>query len=261
MYMMRWLFTHCFVFHSTIYVPCAVLSCGVVELILAIGMFVFWFNKHVLVDGCTISNNFAEATAGAIMALRVDVTIVNSTIEGNVATQDYGGIYLNDAHDVKIRNTNIINNTASGNVEILFSDIHSEGSGGLGLSLCSNVVIENCLLDSNSAYQYGGALYITYSENVVVRNTTIRSNIARLGGAVNVYRGNDIQFLSLQFEDNEAKRDGGALHVDETTDVVVSNCTFLRNTARRGSGSAAWLTFSSAAFEGNTFDANEAPLG
>lgn len=215
-----------------------------------------------MLDGCTISSNFAESIGGAVLSVSQSVTILKSAIEGNVANHDYGGILIEDAQKVLIKNTNIVNNSAIGNLEVVYTDEHTEGNGGLAILHSMNVEIDYCFFEANYAYLYGGAFYATYSEYVAVRNTIMRANDARLGGAVNLYRITHAIFFSVRFEDNSAVRDGGAMHMVESKDVLVSNCSFLGNSANRGFGSAAWLHLSSAAnFTGNYFDGNRAPLG
>lgn len=226
------------------------------------GIFIFWFNNLILLNGCTISNNFAESIAGAVLSVSQSVTMLNSTIEGNIANHDYGGVLIEDAEGVLIQDTKIANNSAIGNLEVVYTDEHTEGNGGLAILRSVNVEIDHCSFEANYAYLYGGAFYVTYSDHVIVKNTVMRSNDARLGGAVNLYRSTHVTFSSVKFEDNSAVRDGGALHIDESIDVFVSKCSFLRNTASRGFGSAAWLILSSSAnFTGSSFAENKAPLG
>ena len=227
----------------------------------ATGIFIFWFNEHVLLDGCTVSNNFAESIAGAIYSTSYSLSIVSSTVEDNVADQDYGGILIEDADEVLIRSTNVVNNTAVGNLIVVYAQAHQEGSGGLAVLHSSSVDIDDCIFDSNAAYLYGGALYMTYSDQVSVRNSVFRANRARFGGAMNLYRNTRVELISLRLEDNAAYADGGGLHIDETVGMFVSNCTFLRNKSRKGFGSAAWIQSSSANYTASTFAGNEAPFG
>lgn len=221
----------------------------------------FWLNDHILLDGCTVSYNVAARSVGAIRFMAWAVSIIDSSIVGNLAIHDYGGIYIDDAHDVTIRNTDMSNNSAMGDVDARYADIDAVGGGSLGLYNCDNVEIENCSLDNNYAYLDGGAICVIYSNDVVIRNTTLRGNVASTGAAVNVFKSERVSFDNLLIERNIANGNGGGILLDRSRDILVSNCSFLRNTATEGSGSAFHIYDSTAHFTGNLFDANEAHSG
>lgn len=227
----------------------------------ALGIFVFWYNDHILVEGCTVSFNIAARSVGGMRFMAWSVTILNSTIVGNVAMHDYGGIYIDDGHAVVIRNTDLSNNTARGDVDARFADVDSVGCGSVGLYNCEDVVVDNCTLNFNEAYLFGGAMCVIYSIQVVIQNTAMGGNIATTGGALNVYNSQNVFIDGLHIGGNSARGDGGGLSVSESNDLHVNNCSFLGNIAKSGSGSACYVSSSSVLVEGNMFDSNEALLG
>lgn len=227
-----------------------------------IGIFVLWFNDRIQVDGCRIRFNFAEHSPGAIRTMSWSVVITNSIISGNVAGHDYGGIYIDDSRETLIRNSDLSNNSALGKFSSRTADVRSMGCGSIGVFNCDNVVVENCTLNSNDAYNSGGGTCIILSDDVTIRNTLIHGNSARIGGAGATILGCDNVLLdSVQFENNVVEGDGGGLYVAASTSVVVSNSTFLHNVVGVGSGSACHIVESDVRFEITVFDANEAIRG
>ena len=100
------------------------------------------YNSELEMLGTTVSGNFAGSTAGGINLKQLDATITNSTISGNVAVFDGGGIYAEgigyaceDGGDVTL-----INSTLAGN-EPNTIIVRDEGS----LTLVGNVVTGRCI--------------------------------------------------------------------------------------------------------------------
>lgn len=225
------------------------------------GIFVFWYNDHILVEGCSIRYNEGIMSPGAFRSMAWDVTILNSIISNNVAGHDFGGIYLDFSLDTIIRNTDMSNNTARGHFNSRTADIGAVGCGSIGVFHSQRTELDNCSLSANDAYLYGGAMCIVYSENVAVRNSKFHGNTAFDGAAVNVYVSENIILDNLRFEDSTAVRDGGGLSVTGSQDVRVVNSTFVGNSATAGSGSACHIVASTVHFDGNIFDGNSAETG
>jgi hypothetical protein len=196
-----------------------------------------------------------------IMSFAEVVWIMNSEIEGNVANGDYGGIYVDSADSVVVRNSSIAYNTAYGRLGDVFEDLDLLGSGGLAITSSTNVQVEFCNLQGNWAYQFGGGLYVSYSEHVSVSDTTVLNNTAVRGGGISLWRSRHVSLSRVHLEGNWAEQSGAGMYANEVEVLAVTNCSLLHNRANSGSGSAVWLGKSTANITGSTFDQNTATLG
>jgi hypothetical protein len=236
-------------------------SVDIVVTFFFVGIFVFSFNDLILLDGCTLRYNEAINHPGAFLSMAWDVVIDNSTISGNVAGHNYGGVYIEEALEGVIKNTVVSNNSAIGEFVSRIADVNVFGCGGIGLFNSDNVGLDNCTLDSNYANLFGGAICVILSGTIAIRNTIMRGNVALSGGAVEVNSCHDIRFDNVLVQDSTAGGPGGGVYVTWSTDVRVANSSFVRNAATAGSGSAVYIMHSSTHLEKNWFDANEAPTG
>ena len=187
--------------------------------------------------------------------------LLRSTIVGNRALGDYGGVFVQFADRVVVRDSLFVDNTAEGALLDVFVDVDLYGSGGLAVAESANVEIDSCVISGNRAYHYGGGLFVTYSLHVIVSNTSLLNNSASSGGGMNLYRSYDVLLSSMLIKGNEAKFNGGGLLVDQVDGLVVTASSLWRNVAETGSGSAIWLLKSTANISWSTFSHNSAPLG
>ena len=124
-------------------------------------------------------------------------------------------------------------------------------SGG-GVYITSNVLgfitaprVKNCAFIANNAVWNGGALYIFNKQNFIVNPffeaCTFSANSSKLGGAVNIYGGNDgddLIFLGCDFNSNFGYN-GGAMHYYNlygTHQLVLDSCLFDVNFADDSGG-------------------------
>ena len=221
----------------------------------------FWYNDHFLMEGCLVRYNKAAVSPGGIRSTAFEVSIFNSTISGNIAGHDYGGIYIDFSLNTVIKNTDVSNNTAHGTFYSSVTDVNAVGCGGIGLFNCWYVELDNCTLNFNNAYLAGGALIVLLGNTVTIRNSAMRGNVAISGAAVEVYSSVDVVLDSLDITGNSAGRNGGGLSVSDSLNVSVMNSAFVDNSAGTGSGSACHIVRSTVHFEGNKFDGNEAQFG
>ena len=225
------------------------------------GIFIFWLNIFVSIMDCIVSSNFAWQSVGGIMTTGDEFQLLRSTIVGNRALGDYGGVFVQFADRVVVRDSLFVDNTAEGALLDVFVDVDLYGSGGLAVAESANVEIDSCVISGNRAYHYGGGLFVTYSLHVIVSNTSLLNNSASSGGGMNLYRSYDVLLSSMLIKGNEAKFNGGGLLVDQVDGLVVTTSSLWRNVAETGSGSAIWLLKSTANISWSTFSHNSAPLG
>lgn len=152
-----------------------------------------WFtNKcNVVVDGCTLTENKAELTAGAMFVNvplsaengELAIEIKNTVFSKNSSLGNGGSLYIADE-------------TGKGNLEFgidgcTFQENRTEGMGYVILISVSGT-IKNCLIENNTAVKNGGFYHYTDLNNEVVTNVLFdncefRGNVANLGPGIYSY--------------------------------------------------------------------------
>lgn len=154
------------------------------------------------------------------------VCFENCTFKNNWAGQDGGAIFQGpqyEAPTLTFRNCNFINNTAK------------EGNGG-AIYTMGKVILYNCVFDSNTAGDLGGAIY---AGDVEIHNCTFINNQANEGGAIYCFGSNKevkvnpnqmITSYDTFFINNKAKNNkGGAIYCEGK--VTTMNAVFKGNEA------------------------------
>lgn len=230
-----------------------------------------WFtNKcNVVVDGCTLTENKAELTAGAMFVNvplsaengELAIEIKNTVFSKNSSLGNGGSLYIADE-------------TGKGNLEFgidgcTFQENRTEGMGYVILISVSGT-IKNSLIENNTAVKNGGFYHYTDLNNEVVTNVLFdncefRGNVANLGpgiysynqaGEYNIYVTNSLfkgqtttgrgsyyvrnnaagafnaYAVNTTFEGNEAKQ-GTAINVNgaaaKPVTMNVIGCTVVNN--------------------------------
>ncbi len=134
----------------------------------------------VAIRNCTISGNTASGSladyggkGGAILCLAGNMTIENSAITGNKATESGGAIY-------HLGRLTINNSTLSGN--------QTRVNGGALDHEYGTAVIRNSTLSGNEARNSGGAIFAFAS--LFLRSCTVTGNSADAGGGFRNYATN-----------------------------------------------------------------------
>jgi hypothetical protein len=139
--------------------------------------------ENVTIDRSTISGNRAGGTFGsgggidyagyASMDMKTTMKITGSTISGNRATYDGGGI-RHIFGDLRITNSTIAGNEALGN---------GGGIDGYGQNNSTGVVSLNAVTVAHNAAGTGGGLYDGDGpDGFTVQNSLIALNASNLGG-------------------------------------------------------------------------------
>jgi predicted outer membrane repeat protein len=93
--------------------------------------------------------------------------------------------------------------------------------------------ISDCVIEGNSSYYNGGALYCASGGRPVLTDVVFNGNTAGKGGAVYCTTGTSPEFTRVVFAGNSAD-DGGAVYCAASSLPVFANCTFAQNEATRG---------------------------
>ena len=190
------------------------------------------------------------------------VTVRNTTFDGNEATDEGGGLSLNNAADVLIVDSTITNNRAfdGGGLEnsagevtfrrVLVSGNRAKGAGG-GIHNTSSG--EFHLLDSTirgNSGVIGGGLANAPDQAIIVRGSIFLNNTARIGftedgeldenagkgGGVMSFADGDSLYENTTFSGNKAGTAGGGLFHDADGELKLIHVTIWRNSAPAGGG-------------------------
>ena len=146
-------------------------NCVIEECVADQGGGIFTDNCRATIDGCTIRNCFARL-GGGLGARRSNnlTTLSHTTITGNAANEDGGGLYITEA---------------------------------------ARCTVENCLIANNTATR-GGGIFTVASTSPTIRFTTFAGNIAQGGSALDFYGGGEIYNSIVTGETGDALVNYGA---------------------------------------------------
>ena len=171
-----------------------------------------------------ISNSsFTENSApngGAIFADAVEMNIVDSTLENNVALSGYGGAIV--LHNPPLTTLNISGNTTiSGN---------TAGTSGGGIHGCGVITISNSTkIENNSAALDGGGIYVSDGK-LFVTGGSFENNSANNGGAISALYDVSVSGTAV-IKNNTAAVHGGGIHAPLSTLTVGAGVLFSNNGA------------------------------
>jgi putative cofactor-binding repeat protein len=194
-----------------------------------------------VISNSTISGNSATVNGGGI---ENDVvghnTIVGSTISGNEATVNGGGIYSRFGYNT------IVGSTISGNLALRGGGIFNEGS---------DLTIENSTISGNDALDAGGGIYtdtnLIDTQTTTITGSTISGNAAASGGGLHNYDGlSVIRFSTITDNSAPAGAGSGVLSFgDQQTRTEVHSSIIAGNT-----NSDVDFTFPSNSFQSNQYN-------
>jgi len=197
--------------------------------------------KRVTLSGLTISNGAApdvgRNVGGGGIQNYGTLTVSGSTLSGNVAAQDGGGIYNQSTGTLTVSNSTLSGNrndgihndgaltvsgsTLSGNSANFGGGIYNQSAGSL-------LTVSGSALSGNSATFYGGGIY-NYAGSLTVSGSTLSGNVAgeEGGGIFNSVYGTVTVKNSTSITGNTAPVGDGA-------DVYNSNVLYLDSTSSIG---------------------------
>ena len=201
--------------------------------------------KKVTIEGSQFSDNCAEK-GGAIVMVGDELNIVNCKFINNLAKHSSisllssvggGAIVAAVTEKVTIDGSQFYNN-------------HADDRGG---AIAAKKIIfkgENTFI-SNSAENYGGAIYTDTIEGNV-DGITFTSNTAKNdGGAIYINCEYDGTFSHCVFDKNHANDRGGAIFINSHfSDITLTNNMFIENTATLGNSG---FTFNIGGIAGDSF--------
>lgn len=200
------------------------------------------------VIGCTFANNQAvkqtsgttKAAGGAIYAdRRSQITVKNSTFNGNTAQLEGGALYAAGESVMTVENS-----TIDGSI--------SEKHGGAITVRSSYLNLHDTTITDSQSVNNGGAIYVSYQSNremnskVNIVGCTFSGNASTEGYGGAIYatkRTLEIEHPVLTIKDtdfngNSTKESGGALFIASNMDAYLKDVNFTDNVALEGKGGA-----------------------
>jgi CSLREA domain-containing protein len=202
-----------------------------------------------------------------------NLTIINSTIDANKATEFGGGIYHSYVTaTLSVSNSSISNNYAVAGVghgggiyaarpvvltNVTFYNNLSFGNGGGLYNTLSDSSLTDVTFDGNYGF-FGGGMY-NYNSAPTLKNVTFMNNsntqVSGEGGGMYNSGGSPI-LANVTFSANSGNASGGGMKND-SGNVTLTNVTFSGNTAVFGQGGGlssvnGTTTLKNAIFWGNT---------
>ncbi|NJN67693.1 MAG: hypothetical protein HC884_13775 [Chloroflexaceae bacterium] len=177
-----------------------------------------------------------------------DVTLSNSTVSGNEADDDGGGLY----------------NKYGGNIRLLdstVSDNYAYGSGGGILNeYYSGSYLLRSTVSRNGAYGSGGGIANFYGSGSHLRRSTVSGNYAySYGGGITNYRDSFSYLLDSTVSGNTSDY-GGGLSNGYESGLQLKNSTVSNNTATGSGGGIATWNQSNSLLLNSTISKNRADL-
>jgi predicted outer membrane repeat protein len=205
-------------------------------------------NSSPILTNCLFSENSAGDGGGICSVADSNVTMTNSTFNGNSASVRGGGLSNREDNNLTLTNCRFINNTVT-------------GIGGGVWNGSTNATLVDCVFSGNSAHDgqipyvseiipgSGGGMSAGGTPTLI--RCTFRSNYATNGAGI---IGGSGELAECAFTGNSAVEDGGAIHTGG--DPIITNCTFSGNSANRGGGIfftwGAKMTMANCTFAGNS---------
>lgn len=155
--------------------------------------------ENLEITGGVAANN--ENGAG-INKTNGQLTIKNCIIKNNNAVSGWGGgIYVNGGGLVFSPGTNSTSGP-TGIVEITGNS--AQNGGGIYAARASNLNISLfSKLESNTAHNAGGAIYLSAGTNTTINNCSVNSNSAASGGAIYITSTGTVNIYNSTLKDNK----------------------------------------------------------
>ena len=159
--------------------------------------------KYHMIDGSINGNKaekgggvYAKGTESQADPDNITVNIQGGKISDNIATNDGGGVFIDQGRNVSITNNTVLSgNKALGETNEPLNgdkrtrtDIHPGVGGAIYVDRYSVLTVENSTISENEAYTAGGGIYV-YASNyllgkLTLKNVDVINNTAACGGGI-----------------------------------------------------------------------------
>ncbi len=175
---------------------------------------------NVVINDSIIRDNTATNGGGILNELAGVLTLNNTMVSGNSATNLGGGIYSEVQGVITINYSTIDNNSA-------------DSGGGIFNQQISSLIVNNSTINGNSAIAGdGGGICSIISGQVNINNSTVSGNSAQLasvdGFGGGIYGGGTVVANHITLNNNSAQGSGGGIFA--TTPFTMSNSIIANST-------------------------------
>jgi predicted outer membrane repeat protein len=201
--------------------------------------------KSATISGMTLRNGTASTGGGLHADRNTTVRVIDTTIFDNRATGNGGGVYLDMYSVVTITNSSVISNSAS-----------LDGGGIYGDAPNGTLTIINSAVSDNAAADDGGGIYQN-SGTLTIEVSDIVSNTAQSNGGGVAKTGDTMRIERTVIGGNTAVVHGGGVYGSNTT-VTIDDSTVRDNQLSGASSSGggifndAQMTLTNVTVAGNT---------
>ena len=201
------------------------------------------------ITNCTLSNNKARQTGGAMNAYQFSMIQVQAcTFDFN--TGDFGGVsFIFQGSNLILEDCELYNNVAGfdGIVRIREqSSLTISGgncmynratSGGVVYVQDSNATIETATFAFNRAEEKGGVIYAKSDSIISICSSNFSCNMVENDGGVMTLLGRTIARVeSCMFMNNRARSNGGVIGIQGSSTIYIINTTFSESDAGSSGG-------------------------
>ncbi len=181
-----------------------------------------------VLDGLTVRGGNAEGVrnGGGIRLDSSSPQITNCVIAESRA-RDGGGIWCIDHCDVVVRGTTIAGNHAD------------RQGGGVVVEITSDPEFVDCVIERNTAVERGAGLFFYEHCTPVIRTSRISRNTVSTftGGGIYCYDNVSLTLQNCIVSSNTSELEGGGMYFSRSSPMVIG-CTFWGNSASNGAALA-----------------------
>ena len=196
---------------------------------------VYWYQKYWGTYGkivnCNFTNNYADATGGAIRWGKSDGYLANLMFVNNSAgivnngDQKRGGSLYSDGD---ARNAQLIN--------ITIKDSSSYAEGGAIYWTGSGSTFENISVENSYSVNSRGTIYIS-NANIKLYNAKINDVHAKGSGGAIYWNGASGELINVSISNTYSNGDGGAIYLSgDAQNAVLTNVSVDKASANNGGG-------------------------
>ena len=177
-----------------------------------LGGVIYAVDSSLWVHNSTFKDNIANKGGGAVCINGSNALVNSSMFENNTAF--YSGAFRADGSNIVIINSTFLDNKAS-------------SDGGAMSAVYSNITVSESAFRNNIATRYAGAIeiineFVLYSQRTDLHIATaaivysdFTNNSAHIGGALDLYKPDNIYLNSTSFLQNTASY-GGTMYIEST---------------------------------------------
>ncbi len=184
-------------------------------------------------ENCTIQDNYSGRLGGGMFDQGSNVIIRGSNFNGNSANSSGGGLWLQTAGQLPsaVQTTPLVEDT-------LFEANQAQGGAGVGLTH-REPTFKRCIFRANTATGVGGGIWIFGpTSDVLLEDCVWELNTAESGGGLGQNStASKVRISSGTFRDNQATQAGGGIWT-YTGSLNVVGTTFERNSGTTVGGGA-----------------------